>query len=177
MTRRDPFDASWSVLACLCIMIPNVRFAFQNKGERRRKGKWWEKSAASRRPPLLLPLLSHFSKCLSCGVDHLLHLLTTSIFPGVERLCIIRWRFLGLVFGLGVIFWNCAQQKAMRDPKKLPVVFTSTRNNSCSSFLVPQKSLVNILIVTTPPFLFYLFYFILFYIAWKSKSIKLNSHT
>ena len=127
MTRRDPFDASWSVLACLCIMIPNVRFAFQNKGERRRKGKWWEKSAASRRPPLLLPLLSHFSKCLSYG-DHLLHLITTSIFPGVERLCIIRWRFLGLVSGLGVIFFGIVHNKKQCETPK-----------SYLSFLHPQE--------------------------------------
>jgi len=76
------------------------------------------KNAASRRPPLLLPLLSHFSKCLSCGVDHLLHLLTTSIFPGVERSCIIRWRFLGLVSGLGVIFSGIVHNKKQYEAPK-----------------------------------------------------------
>ena len=87
-----------------------------------------EKNAASRRPPLLLPLLSHFSKCLPCGVDHLLHLLTTGIFPGVEHLCIIRWRFLGLVSGLGVIFFGIVHNKKQCEAPK-----------SYLSFHIPKK--------------------------------------
>ena len=60
--KRESFDASSSVLACLCIMIPNVSASpFKNKGERRRKGKWWEKkcceSAITPSSPTLVPLL------------------------------------------------------------------------------------------------------------------------
>ena len=58
---RESFDASSSVLACLCIMIPNVSASpFKNKGERRRKGKLEKKcceSAITPSSPTLVPLL------------------------------------------------------------------------------------------------------------------------